>query len=101
MSFLMNLKIKTDYKISKCYREENCEDKKNIYEKMALKNAKDNNRALYLYINKKVRFYEKRKTFIAHLQRLDGKKKIEDEVIRAIEEMKQGEPVSLYDVYQD
>jgi hypothetical protein len=54
-----------------------------------------------LYINKKVRFYEKKKAFQYQILKLDGKKKIEDEVMKAIEETKQGDPVSLYDVYQD
>ena len=43
---------------------------------MALKKAKDKNRALYLYIEKKIRFYQKKKNFQILLRKLEGKKKI-------------------------
>ena len=56
---------------------------------------------MYLYISKKIRFNEKKKLFQQSLSKLDGKKKIEEEILKVIEESKQSEIDSLYDIYQD
>jgi hypothetical protein len=76
-NYLANIKIKIDYKMSKCYREEKKEDLQLAYEQMALKKAKEVNWPLYVYVNRKIRFYQKKKLFEQRLLKLDGRKRIE------------------------
>ncbi len=96
----MNLRVKIYYKLSKCYREKNESEQQIRYEDMALKEAaRIQNKPLEYYIRRKVQFYEAKMRFKDKLNELEGKKRIEEEVIRLIEDSKQRQIQSLYNVY--
>ena len=70
------------------------------YEELALREAaQTGNLKLEYYIRRKVQFYEAKVRFRERLRKLESKRRIEEEVLRAIEDSKQSEVKSLYNVY--
>lgn len=99
--FWNNLLAKIYYKRSKCYRDQNDPDNQRIkYEKLALQTASENgNLKLSYYIRRKIQFYQAKQQFKAKLMTFETKKKIEDQTFKNIEDSRQTQIKSLYNVY--
>jgi hypothetical protein len=97
---LLNLRVKTYYKLSKCFRELKNAELQEYYENLALNEAKlIGNSKLECYIRRKIIFYESKEQFLERLGKLDGKRRIEEEVVKLIDEARQNEIKSLYNIY--
>ena len=98
--FWDNLRVKIYYKMSKCHREMGeTTSQINFQDKALHEAARIGNKKLEYYIRRKVQFYEAKVRFRERLNKLESKRRIQEEVTKLIEESRQTQIKSLYFVY--